>query len=964
MCNNRLTKCDWDASATGCDELVRSNPNTRLLDGESNADTHVYTKAMANEPTADYDGCKKQNDAYYHQPIQSPVDTASERECWTSKFQLHEYNFLYYLEVADCFTVWIDGGRDKAYATYAAAIAASFLDADNDGKCDDERLGARLKQNRAAVAIFMDEMSTFLSAYLGQLGDFTDPDIDPPIIYIRDFTNSNSQLPWENPTVEAVLQAILRYGLEPEWPDVFSRDIRVAGQTGLDSTLTLATDAARGGHLREVPPNPPGYGKRTLYRNYNVDCDYKCQTERLLVYSLIMVQGTFNDEHQCWNGPNKDEFPGWTNGYSCNSRAIEKQQTELATVLGLRDTWGGSVPSWLNAVANLKVKPKSTTCPAVTKNVGIADPVEGYHFQNCFEVMTNPQNMEPDNYPEAMYLNDATHYFPKYIRVLDGAFNIFAQAEVSDDKLQYVAAIVSSMLDRNEKNEVYDKLLRDQLKNNKAHIVICHDEQTADTNNDCHNYQAHYNIPYPSESYPSNAHLWDNEIHIRQAFELPYDWAHFKLIRAIMRYGVSTLDKPGVEDFNENFDIKAPMGLALSEAMKAARGNINHDDTNYPMEAWYKNTDPTCNQNYRCLVENYLAWGVLTRSKAVTKTTPCTTWPGLDAEWKMCTDEGGIWSREAQTFLAWFNHLWGVHEWFEGITREHAKYPDLDYGKNIKHFCSAPSDGMMGVQNVEDLAPEVALMTTSCWQSEIITADHPFSGLNGLRYIVVHDRFRVFAGSQVSDKALGHVASVAASMLDSDNSGDIDDPIVKDVLRDNEMNAFIPIFVNEDDTDYITYRDQGPFAVMDGPRFVIFEDEILDYSKTGQPRKDPTVDRLLRVMLREVLAFKWPEAFNWYDTNSLLGEAMKEARDLEHDIVLPWEGGSVKEYPETSTYRNWFKELECDNKIPCFMSDLFTNTIMMMHGLMNDVCNEPFIADVYLWSQNGGCTDHGTITRM
>ena len=63
---------------------------------------------------------------------------------------------------------------------------------------------------------------------------------------------------------------------------------------------------------------------------------------------------------------------------------------------------------------------------------------------------------------------------------------------------------------------------------------------------------------------------------------------------------------------------------------------------------------------------------------------------------------------------------------------------------------------------------------------------------NFTKYVRVLDCFSVYAESSISDAKVLHAAAVAAELLDNDEDGEVDDPLLKAELASN--GALIPIF--------------------------------------------------------------------------------------------------------------------------------------------------------------------------
>ena len=60
------------------------------------------------------------------------------------------------------------------------------------------------------------------------------------------------------------------------------------------------------------------------------------------------------------------------------------------------------------------------------------------------------------------------------------------------------------------------------------------------------------------------------------------------------------------------------------------------------------------------------------------------------------------------------------------------------------------------------------------------------------KYVRVLDCFNIYAESSIPDAKVLHAASIAAELLDNNEDGEVDDPLLKDELNAN--GALIPIF--------------------------------------------------------------------------------------------------------------------------------------------------------------------------
>ena len=78
------------------------------------------------------------------------------------------------------------------------------------------------------------------------------------------------------------------------------------------------------------------------------------------------------------------------------------------------------------------------------------------------------------------------------------------------------------------------------------------------------------------------------------------------------------------------------------------------------------------------------------------------------------------------------------------------------------------------------------------------------------------DCFDIYAESSIPDAKVFHVASIAAELLDNNEDGEVDDPLLKDELNAN--GALIPIFAYDGspamDNFFDNYTGNGASAVL------------------------------------------------------------------------------------------------------------------------------------------------------
>ena len=67
--------------------------------------------------------------------------------------------------------------------------------------------------------------------------------------------------------------------------------------------------------------------------------------------------------------------------------------------------------------------------------------------------------------------NPGFDYFTKYINVLD-CFEVYAEQNISDEKVLHAAAVAAELLDNNEDGIVDDPLIEAELKNSEAMMPL------------------------------------------------------------------------------------------------------------------------------------------------------------------------------------------------------------------------------------------------------------------------------------------------------------------------------------------------------------------------------------------------------------------------------------------------------------------------------------------------------------
>ena len=219
----------------------------------------------------------------------------------------------------------------------------------------------------------------------------------------------------------------------------------------------------------------------------------------------------------------------------------------------------------------------------------------------CFEIQPNPYPNDP-----------ALVSFTKYINVLD-CIDIYAENQISDDKILHAAAIAAELLDNNEDGLVDDILIENSLRNLNTMMPIFNTEWSS----------GHENLEYYDGCL--GAVLYNNEIDPSQ----PGHWGDDASVEEILH----TINGCGhVEVYPLTFGLD-PNSSVMSNAMDIARGGqFLSIPNNYPDQAWYHYDDWTC--DYQCMAMEYLYWCIVSEMGILNDLQTCN---GIDNEWELCT---------------------------------------------------------------------------------------------------------------------------------------------------------------------------------------------------------------------------------------------------------------------------------------------------------------------------------------
>ena len=191
------------------------------------------------------------------------------------------------------------------------------------------------------------------------------------------------------------------------------------------------------------------------------------------------------------------------------------------------------------------------------------------------------------------------------------------------------------------------------------------------------------------------------------------------------------------------------------------------------------------------------------------------------------------------------------------------------------------------------------------------------------KYINVLDCFHIYAESSISDDKVLHVAAVVAELLDNNEDGIIDDPLVKSALQNS--NAMMPVFNNEWSPAMDDVWDHYEGCVS----AALFRNEI-DPLQPGHWGDDATVEEVLHTINVCGHVEVYPNTFNLWPNSSGLSDAMDIARGGQF-INIP------SQYPEEAWYH--YDDWTCDYE--CMAVEYLYWCIVSHMGILNDMqtCN-------------------------
>ena len=196
------------------------------------------------------------------------------------------------------------------------------------------------------------------------------------------------------------------------------------------------------------------------------------------------------------------------------------------------------------------------------------------------------------------------------------------------------------------------------------------------------------------------------------------------------------------------------------------------------------------------------------------------------------------------------------------------------------------------------------------------------------KYVRVLDCFSVYAESSIPDAKVLHAAAVAAELLDNDEDGEVDDPVLKAELGAN--GALIPIFAYDGSPAMDNFFDHYN---GDGAAAVLWQNEI-DPINPGYWGADATVEEVVHVINAIGHTNIYPDAFAVEPNSSLLTAAMDVAR-----------GGQFIQHPGNYPPEAWYHYDDYTCEYECMAIEYLYWCIVTNMGILSDVATCAGIAD-------------------
>jgi hypothetical protein len=182
--------------------------------------------------------------------------------------------FKYFCKTTEVFgiKIYATEGVKNEKLLHAASIMAEYLDNDEDGVVDNQKILDKIIDRKVWLLVIEEGLDI--------------DDVPNSLKYHRfqDLYNEEISLingsPRFDATLEEVLHVITQHGYAEAYSDIFGEN--------KDSEVAKAMDIARGGYFKNVPNS---YPSSAWYSYDDKTCDYSCQITEYLYWALTSILG-------------------------------------------------------------------------------------------------------------------------------------------------------------------------------------------------------------------------------------------------------------------------------------------------------------------------------------------------------------------------------------------------------------------------------------------------------------------------------------------------------------------------------------------------------------------------------------------------------------------------------------------------------------------------------------------------
>ena len=182
--------------------------------------------------------------------------------------------FKYFCKTTEVFgiKIYATEGVKNEKLLHAASIMAEYLDNDEDGVVDNQKILDKIIDRKVWLLVIEEGLDI--------------DDVPNSLKYHRFQELYNEEIflingsPRFDATLEEVLHVITQHGYAEAYSDIFGEN--------KDSEVAKAMDIARGGYFKNVPNS---YPSSAWYSYDDKTCDYSCQITEYLYWALTSILG-------------------------------------------------------------------------------------------------------------------------------------------------------------------------------------------------------------------------------------------------------------------------------------------------------------------------------------------------------------------------------------------------------------------------------------------------------------------------------------------------------------------------------------------------------------------------------------------------------------------------------------------------------------------------------------------------